>query len=1015
MHLGEFGAYDKAPMDSRARYTAAVARAAERLGWSWAYWQFDSDFVVYDIDKDAWVEPLRKALIPYAGSPFGDSRHPRAPQKIPGRLQCELYDVGGPGVAYSDSDGKNSGSGALNPLDGTYLNAFRADEAVDISYTKDRGTPTQDFSEFNFVTPERDSLYVGWTEPGEWVHYTVLVEKTGRYSVDVMYTSNGEGRFELSVDGVPRGTITLPTTHRPEDPVAWRQWHHWNRRKDGLDLELAAGLHLVRIRLVAGNTNLDYLEIRPSAPVLQLNELEYLEMPGLNVMLAHDYYPEGHQGGVGIIQNGLRVATNGDIRLDRTPGQWQPVPKVGKRVVDKATGEISLRAEYPDESKNRKGFNPVDYPDLRFAYTVRVRPEGQAFRILVDLEQPLPDEWIGKVGFNMELFPGILFGKTYATESSSGIFPRQANGPGTLDAKGEYQIAPLATGKRLVIAPESDRQRMAIEDVTGGGLELVDGRGQHNNGWFVVRSLVAKGATKGAVEWLVTPHALPGFVSPPTVQVSQVGYHPKQQKWAIVELDARDARRLPVVVSRITETGALEKAMEAPANAWGRFLRYDYLRLDFTSVEKPGMYVVSYGDARSNPFRIAADVYERHVWQPTVESFLPIQMCHVRVNERYRVWHDACHLDDARMAPVSHNHFDGYFQGPSTLTKYSPGEPVPGLDRGGWHDAGDDDLRVESQAETMHGLALAWEAFRPGARQHRDRPEAPGRRDAPARRQARRPPADRARRPHRRGRLPGPRPLLPRHHHPDPAAVHAPRRLRGPDRQRGLRPEDGGRRTRRRWAPASPGSPDDRWVFTEQNPRRELSAAAGLAASARALRGYDDALAAECLSVAKEIWDVTREDAAAAPPWERGRPSARIGLAVELLITTKDRRYADYLVGQKDAIVKGIRSTGWVVGRALPLVGDAAFTSAVTEAVKALPGRGPERSRRRRPTGCPTSPTSGARGGGSRASAWSSTSSTRPSPRSSRRTRCSTPSTSCSASTPGRTTPPSSRAWARGR
>jgi endoglucanase len=257
-------------------------------------------------------------------------------------------------------------------------------------------------------------------------------------------------------------------------------------------------------------------EAPSSAPVLQLNELEYLEMPGLNVMLAHDYYPEGHQGGVGIIQNGQRVATNGDVRLDRTPGQWQPVPKVGKRVVDKATGEISLRAEYPDESKNGKGFNPVDYPDLRFAYTVRVRPEGRAFRILVDLEQPLPEEWIGKVGFNMELFPGILFGKTYATESSSGIFPRQANGPGTLDAEGEYQIAPLATGKRLVIAPESDRQRMAIEDVTRGGLELVDGRGQHNNGWFVVRSLVAKGATKGAVEWRVTPHAIPGFVSPAT-------------------------------------------------------------------------------------------------------------------------------------------------------------------------------------------------------------------------------------------------------------------------------------------------------------------------------------------------------------------------------------------------------------------------------------------------------------------------------------------------------------------
>ena len=62
--LGEFGAYDKGPMDSRARYTAAVARAAEQRGWSWAYWQFDSDFILYDIPHDHWVEPIKNALVP---------------------------------------------------------------------------------------------------------------------------------------------------------------------------------------------------------------------------------------------------------------------------------------------------------------------------------------------------------------------------------------------------------------------------------------------------------------------------------------------------------------------------------------------------------------------------------------------------------------------------------------------------------------------------------------------------------------------------------------------------------------------------------------------------------------------------------------------------------------------------------------------------------------------------------------------------------------------------------------
>jgi hypothetical protein len=121
------------------------------------------------------------------------------------------------------------------------------------------------------------------------------------------------------------------------------------------------------------------------ADQLTLNELEYLEMPGLNVMLAHDFYPEGHQGGVSIIQNGLRVGTNGDLRLDRTPGQWSPVPKVGQRVVDRDAREISIRMEYPDPEKDRKGLNPVVDPDLELAYTIRVRPEGRSFRVLVDL------------------------------------------------------------------------------------------------------------------------------------------------------------------------------------------------------------------------------------------------------------------------------------------------------------------------------------------------------------------------------------------------------------------------------------------------------------------------------------------------------------------------------------------------------------------------------------------------------------------------------------------------------
>lgn len=62
--LGEFGAYEKADLDSRVRWTNFVARQAEVRKWSWSYWQFDSDFIVYDIEKDEWFNPIKNALIP---------------------------------------------------------------------------------------------------------------------------------------------------------------------------------------------------------------------------------------------------------------------------------------------------------------------------------------------------------------------------------------------------------------------------------------------------------------------------------------------------------------------------------------------------------------------------------------------------------------------------------------------------------------------------------------------------------------------------------------------------------------------------------------------------------------------------------------------------------------------------------------------------------------------------------------------------------------------------------------
>src|SRR5690606_22651112 len=124
-----------------------------------------------------------------------------------------------------------------------------------------------------------------------------------------------------------------------------------------------------------------------------------------------------------------------------------------------------------------------------------------------------------------------------------------------------------------------------------------DGRNQHNNGWFVVRSLVPAGATDDAISWLLMPHAIPGWRSEPVIQVSQIGYHPDQKKVALVELDAQDMGGGTMRLLRVSEDGGTAEVMAATPELWdGEFLRYNYLQFDFSAVTAPGMYVLAYRD-----------------------------------------------------------------------------------------------------------------------------------------------------------------------------------------------------------------------------------------------------------------------------------------------------------------------------------------------------------------------------------------------------------------------------------
>ena len=200
----------------------------------------------------------------YKGTAFHDSKYNGGAQKIPGTVMCAYYDLGGEGVAYHDADAKNNGSGGLNPANGTYLNEFRMKEGVDTSYTKFGLDPKIDDNPYDKVTPPAGLLYVGWTEPGEWFSVTVNVAETGDYTADLLYTSNRGGTISLDVNGVAvAGPLTIVSTYDAADPVAWRQWHHWNVAKDLVKVHLNKGRNVLTLRTVAqGQMNYATLNFR---------------------------------------------------------------------------------------------------------------------------------------------------------------------------------------------------------------------------------------------------------------------------------------------------------------------------------------------------------------------------------------------------------------------------------------------------------------------------------------------------------------------------------------------------------------------------------------------------------------------------------------------------------------------------------------------------------------------------------------------------------------------------------
>ena len=632
---------------------------------------------------------------------------------------------------------------------------------------------------------------------------------------------------------------------------------------------------------------------------LKLNNLEYFETQGVNVLVYNNLFTGGFNdeknAGIELIHHGVRTSQGGAVRLSNTPEQWDLVPEILNRKVDRAskTIEATLR-----------------YNDYNFDSRVVVTAKGKGVEISVYLDKPLPKALEGSAGFNLEFLPSQYWAKTYLMDGRPDRFPRyvvgntlakpnskkpkQFKGYVTSDDRGTGKFIdplPLETGRTFLLAPD-EPERMVKITSPDADLMLFDGRMLAQNGWFVVRSLLPAGKTGKVLTWTVEPNAIKGWTREPNIGFSQVGYLPSQAKVSVIELDKKDKPVANASIYKVGDDGKASKVFSGNIKPWGDYYKYHYVKFDFSSVKTPGIYYIQYGDFKTNNFLIDNNVYNK-ITDATSDIWIPIHMNHMFVNEAYRVWHGEPFKDGYLQAPPNTDHFDLHKQGPTTDTKYKAGELIPGLNIGGFFDAGDFDIETGANIGVVQNFVQTWEYFKPLRDQtfvdqkqryvDLHRPDGTpdvlqfiehGTLNLVAQAEIIG---------HMAQTLSNS--VLDNYHHLGDAASLTDGLPYNPK----LGPYEVARDGR------SSGVKDDMWAFTSRNPSLDLRAATMFAAASRALKGYNDDLSARALHQSKRLLKEATDLLAKRPQDTSGRGggSANMATNLQLYIATAEKQYVD--------------------------------------------------------------------------------------------------------------------------
>ncbi|MDD8016849.1 MAG: cellulase family glycosylhydrolase [Bacteroidota bacterium] len=240
---------------------------SNNIGWSWwTYKRIDTPTSLVSVNKNSdydyllkyWSGQVTKPSVDYAMTslvsqadrlnldqcvlnpgvidamfrqPFTDELKPYAQNIVPGRVLSINYDMGKNLLAYKDNDYQSVGGGSWNN-GGQYRN-----DGVDIEKCSDL------FS---------GGYNVGWTNDGEYLRYTIDVQQSGSYSVDIRCASlNGGGQilFQLE-DNSNAGVANIAATG------GWQTWKTFHVGQ----IPLSAGIHKLRLLFLKAGFNLTYIQ-----------------------------------------------------------------------------------------------------------------------------------------------------------------------------------------------------------------------------------------------------------------------------------------------------------------------------------------------------------------------------------------------------------------------------------------------------------------------------------------------------------------------------------------------------------------------------------------------------------------------------------------------------------------------------------------------------------------------------------------------------------------------------------